>query len=41
MSWAREALAAIRKIVLIEHRMDTLTEQVKELLSPARIWIIG
>ena len=31
MSWAREALAAIRKIVLMEHRMDSLTEQVKQV----------
>ena len=31
MSWAREALAAIRQIILIEHRMDSLTEQVKQI----------
>ena len=31
MSWAREALTAIRQIILIEHRMDTLTEQVKPI----------
>jgi len=31
VSWAREAVAAIRKIVLIEDRIDRLTEQVKLL----------
>lgn len=31
MSWARDAVAAIRKIVLIEERMETLTTQVKQL----------
>ena len=31
MSWARDAVAAIRKIVLIEERMETLTAQVKQL----------
>jgi ubiquinone biosynthesis protein UbiJ len=31
VSWAAEVLAGIRKIVLIEHRMDTLTEQVKQI----------
>ncbi len=31
MSWARDAVAAIRKIVLIEDRMETLTTQVKHL----------
>lgn len=31
MSWARDAVAAIRKIVLIEDRMETLTAQVKTL----------
>jgi hypothetical protein len=31
VSWAREALTAIRQIVLIEHRVDTLTEQVKPI----------
>ena len=31
MSWAREAVAAIRKIVLIEDRIDRMTEQVKLL----------
>jgi hypothetical protein len=31
MSWANDAYAAIRKIVLIEDRMDALTAQVKQL----------
>ena len=31
MSWARDAVAAIRKIVLIEDRMETLTAQVRTL----------
>ena len=31
MSWARDAVSAIRKIVLIEDRMETLTGQVKHL----------
>ena len=31
MSWAREAVAAIRKIILIEDRIEVLTEQVKLL----------
>ena len=31
MSWARDAVAAIRKIVLIEDRVETMTKQVKEL----------
>lgn len=31
MSWARDAVAAIRKIVLIEDRMETLTAQVRNL----------
>ncbi len=31
MSWTRDAVAAIRKIVLIEERMETLTGQVKQL----------
>ncbi len=31
MSWARDAVAAIRKIVLIEDRMEALTSQVKHL----------
>ncbi len=28
MSWARDAVAVIRKIVLIEERMEALTAQV-------------
>ena len=31
MSWAGEAVAAIRKMVLIEDRINGLTEQVKKL----------
>jgi hypothetical protein len=31
VSWARDAVAAIRKIVLIEGRMEALTAQVKYL----------
>jgi len=31
MSWASDAYAAIRKIILIEQRIDTLSEQVKGL----------
>ncbi len=31
MSWARDAVAAIRKIVLIEERMEILTAQVRRL----------
>ena len=31
MSWARDAVAAIRKIVLIEDRVEALTAQVKHL----------
>ncbi len=31
MSWAGEAVAAIRKMVLIEDRMNGLTDQVKKL----------
>jgi len=31
VSWAAEVLTGIRKIVLIEHRMETLTEQVKQI----------
>jgi hypothetical protein len=31
VSWARDAVAAIRKTVLIEERMEALTEQVKHL----------
>jgi len=36
MSWARDAYAAIRKIVLIEDRIDALTEQVKSLADAYR-----
>ena len=31
MSWAGEAVAAIRKMVLIEDRMNNLTEHVRKL----------
>jgi len=31
VSWARDAVAAIRKIVLIEERMEILTAQVRQL----------
>jgi hypothetical protein len=31
LSWARDAVSAIRKIVLIEDRMEALTVQVKHL----------
>ena len=31
MTWAGEALAAIRKIILIEERVNALAEQVKRL----------
>jgi hypothetical protein len=31
VTWAGEALAAIRKIVLIEERINVLSEQVKSL----------
>jgi hypothetical protein len=31
VSWARDAVAAIRKIVLIEDRVEALTVQVKHL----------
>jgi len=31
VSWARDAVSAIRKIVLIEERMETLTTQVRHL----------
>lgn len=36
MSWAREAVAAIRKIVLIEDRIDGLTGQMKYLADSYR-----
>jgi predicted nucleic acid-binding Zn-ribbon protein len=31
VSWARDAVAAIRKIVLLEDRMEALTAQVRHL----------
>ncbi len=31
MSWARDAVSAIRKIVLVEDRMESLTLQVRHL----------
>lgn len=31
MSWARDAVAALRKVILIEDRVETLTSQVKAL----------
>jgi hypothetical protein len=31
VSWGTEVLAGIRKIVLMEHHMDTLTEHVKQI----------
>lgn len=31
MSWARDALSALRKIILIEDRVARLTDQVKAL----------
>jgi len=31
VSWARDAVSAIRKIVLIEDRMESLTLQVRHL----------
>jgi hypothetical protein len=36
VSWAREAVAAIRKIILIEERIESLTEQVKLLADSYR-----
>jgi len=36
MSWATEAVGAIRKIVLIEDRMDRLSSQVNELAQACR-----
>jgi hypothetical protein len=36
VSWAREAVAAIRKIILIEERIEGLTEQVKLLADSYR-----
>lgn len=31
MSWARDAVTAIRKLVLIEDRIESLTTRVKDL----------
>ncbi|HKN25086.1 MAG TPA: hypothetical protein VJX72_09585 [Candidatus Acidoferrum sp.] len=31
MSWPRDAFAALRQIVLIEHRVNDLTDTVKQL----------
>jgi predicted nucleic acid-binding Zn-ribbon protein len=36
VSWAREAVAAIRKIVLLEDRVERLTGQVKDLADSYR-----
>jgi hypothetical protein len=36
VSWAKEALEGIRKIVLIEHRMDDLSTQVKTLADTCK-----
>jgi hypothetical protein len=36
VSWASEALGAIRKIVLIEDRMEWLSGQVNELAEACR-----
>ena len=36
MSWASEALAAIRKIVLLEDRMERLAGQVDSLMELCR-----
>jgi hypothetical protein len=36
VSWASEALAGIRKIVLVEHRMDVLSEQVKSIADTCK-----
>lgn len=33
MSWATDALAAVRRIVLLEDRINTLTDQSKKLLD--------
>ena len=41
MSWARDAVAAIRKIVLIEERMEILTAQVRQLAEAIPISIAG
>jgi len=36
VSWAREAVAAIRKIILIEDRIESMTSQVKLLADSYR-----
>lgn len=36
MTWAVEAVAAIRKMVLIEDRVDRLTDQVKQIAESCR-----
>ena len=33
MSWARDALAAIKRIILIEDRIASLTKQAEELMD--------
>lgn len=33
MSWPRDAFEALRQIVLIDHRINTLSEQVKDLAA--------
>ena len=33
MSWASDAYTAVRKIILIEDRVETLTVQVKDLAA--------
>jgi hypothetical protein len=39
--WARDAVAASRKIVLIEDRMEALTAQVRHLADGSRTSIAG
>ena len=36
MSWAGEALAALRKIITLEERVATLTEDIHELTRMVR-----
>ena len=33
MSWPRDAFEALRQIVLVEHRVNTLTDSVKQLAT--------
>ncbi len=33
MSWARDALLALKRIILLEERITSLTEQSKQLLD--------